>query len=523
MGKQMRIWGLTMLMIGLVALPAFAVAPTVPNPLTVSSEAMGIARTLTVVGTPGDAVQVTFTQNLSVSNLIQVTFLNSAFAAGTYNVCDDVAGTTIATFVPGAGTLQANFNVNVDTAALTVLNLTTDACAALADQPMLFQLNAVASAASSATATIKFALFTSALVPLDPAPGITAPTANLAVISPEYSETVANSNHVIDVVTAGANGFQFTAATGSSAAGVNGAAPIVLADSGDLGALITINTAAKTNDDASFGLVTSANVIVTGADFTGISRIFLAAGGTECNSTAPGTLANLVQSGLNPTSPTTLLIPTDDAIAANTGFDQTTTPGARTFRLCVLVNGATFLNPRIILASVDVNVTGAGALNPAATTAAAAQTWNINGADFRLTGVKGDSSGNNTTISINNHGVNNATIRRLEVRRLDQLAGPGLAAPSCVRTDVSGAVKTIFSQSGGTVNAAVEITNLCLGDAPFIATEAYGLRLVLDMAPSDVSVQATRVFADGRLLSIPVLKNPPVIPGVATGTQFPQE
>jgi hypothetical protein len=524
MGKQLRVWGLAILMVGLVALPALAVAPAVPNPLTVSSEAMGITRTVAVAGGAGaDAVTVTFTQNASVATVIQVTLVNSSFAAGTYNICDDVAGTQIATFAPGAGVTQANFQVIVDTVAGTVLNLTTDACAAATDQPMSFQLNAVASAASSATATISFALFTGALVPLDPAPGVAVPTATLATVSPEYVPGVANSNHVIDVVTAGANGFQFTAATGSSAAGANGVAPIVLADSGDLGALITITVNAKTNDDASFGLVTSANVIVSGADFSGISRIFLAAGGIECDSTAPGTTANLVQSALNPTSPTTLLLPTDDAIAANTGFDQTTTAGARTFRLCVLVNGTTFLNPRILLASVDVNVTGAGALDPTATTAAAAQTWNINGADFRLTGVKGTAFGENTVISINNHGVNNATLRRVEVRRLDQLVGPGLAAPSCVVTDVPAATKTIFSQSGGTVNAAVEITALCSGQAPFILTEAYGLRLVLDMAPADVGVQATRVFSDGRLLSVPVLKNPPVIPGVATGTQFPQE
>jgi hypothetical protein len=465
---------------------------------------------------------VTFTQNASVATLIQVTFVNSSFTAATYKICN--AATQVGTlFPPGPGTTQAIISVNVDTPAGTVLNFTTDPCAA-ADQPMNFQLSGVGSAAASTTATISFALFTGALIPLDPGLGITAPAANLATVSPEYSATITNSNHVIDVVTTGAIGSQFTAATGSSAAGANGIAPIVLTDSGDLGALITITTAPKTNDDASFGLATSANVFVSGADFSGISRIYISDGGTECKSTVgPGALGNFVQSALNPTSPVTLLLPTDDAVAVNTGFDQTTTAGVRTFRLCVLVDGATFLNPRIILASVDINTTGAGALNPAATVSAAAQTWSINGADFRMSGVKGGPAGNDTVISVNNHGPINASLRRVEIRRVDQTVGPGLAAPSCVVTDVPAATKTFFSNSGGTVRASIDIFNLCSGQAPFIATEAYGLRIVLDMSPANVGVQATRVFPDGRLLSVPVLKSPPVIPGVASGSQFPRE
>jgi hypothetical protein len=260
-------------------------------------------------------------------------------------------------------------------------------------------------------------------------------------------------------------------------------------------------------------------------DFSGISRIFIAASGTACDSTVgPGVAANLVQSVVNPVSPTTIgPIPAAN-FAAGVPVPAVGATTPTDFIVCVLVNNVTFLNPRVLLASVDIVVTGAGVNDPAATAAGAVQTWNINGADFRMTGVKGGPVGHDTVISINNHGVNNATIRRLEVRRLDQLVDPGLGAPpSCVVTNVPAATKTIFRQSGATIRASTDIFNLCSLQAPFIATEAYGARFVLDMAPFDVSIQATRVDPQGNLLSVPVLKNAPVIPGVAGGTQFPNE
>jgi hypothetical protein len=442
------------------------------------------------------------------TNLVEVTFVGATFKAATaYNICN--AGTQIATATPGLVAGPINFGVSIAAPlpAGTVLNFTDSACA-VADQPVNVTLN---STASATTATIKFRLLTSAAILLDD-----SSAAPLAAIARKYTAVVANSNHVIDVaVAAGADGTQFTAATGTNAAGALGGVPTVQADSGQGTGLAAssfaltvtaknVDEITNTNGNAVPGLTTSANIILSDTDFSGISLFRIVTAGLVCSAGNA-----LVTSGASPAIPTTLLLPSQAA----GGVDQTTPGGTKNYTLCTLVNDTTFLNPRTLLGSVDFNTVtlAAGANDDPATTAAAVQTWTINGADFRLTGVKGG-TGDNTTISINNLGSTTGTIRRMEVYNL--VGTTGLLTPSCVVSNILSSTFAIPPFSGNTINAnpAGLITAQCAGPAPFItdpSAQAYGLRLVLDIAPGSVGVQATRVFSDGRLLSIPVLKGGP--------------
>jgi hypothetical protein len=509
MGKQLRVWGLALLMVGLVALPAFAGLTTVNfggvlnTAITTSLEVMGVARTVTITAGGGnDGIVFTPGQQVAVGNLIEVTFSGATFigAAGptggtTYNICN--AGATIATATPGATAGPFNFQVNVLSAVGAALNLTNQACAAL-DQAVDVSLSATATAIT--TATVRFRLLTAAAILVDDS---TAKT--LATIRSEDTAAVNNSNHIIDVVTAGANGTLFTAATSSSAgtrADPTVAGPVnsvVLSRTGNDVQVRDIPVAGVDATDP----ITTATVTVTTTDFTGVTSVFLV-------NTATGnctTGVSLVASAVNPA----VLVVPQATFSTNTPAPAVGTTTPVNLIVCITVNGTTFLNPRTFTAAVSIALTGpAGLQNPAGVGATTVQTWNINGADFRLTGVKGGPTGNTTVISINNLGPNNATLRRLEVYRLDSTGA--LGAPSCVVTNVSGATKTFFARSGQTLNAETDVTTLCSAQAPFItgaSAEAYGLRIILDMAPGDVGVQATRVFPDGRLLSIPVLKGAP--------------
>ena len=524
MGKQLKVWGLAFLMTGLAAMPAFAGSVAVNHgaattALTVALEVMGLARDVGIVGPGGtDGVVYSAAQNVVDSNLIVVALSGATFVGGnTYRICELGGNTEIAQATPAAGVSSVNFQVNFPAGVPVGVDMALQdagACAA-GGQPVNFNLN---STSSTSTATVSFTLATSALVEVDP-----IATANLAAIARKYSAVVASSSHVIDVaVAAGADGTQFTTATGASATGVLGGTPTVLADSGQGTGLaassFALTVTAKnvdedtnTNGNAAPGLTSTANIILSNTDFSGISRLFIADAGTACDSTAAApAAANRVISGANPTIPTTLTLPSE----ANGGIDETTAGGTKNFTLCALVNDTTFLNPRTILGAVDFNTVTAllGANDPAQTTAAAVQAWTINGADIRVTGVRGGPTGNETNISINNLGSTDGTIRRLEIYRIGTTLTAGLATPSCVVTNIPGSTFSLWSNAGNNIAATDLLTSQCSGQAPFItgdSAEAYGVRLVLDIAPGSVGASANRILADGRIIPLSVLKGGP--------------
>jgi hypothetical protein len=518
MGKQLRVWSLAILVTGLTAMPAFAGAVAVNHgaattALTVALEVSGIARAVGIVGPGGtDAVVYTAAQNVADQNLIVVALTGATFVGGnTYRICELATNTEIAQATPAAGVSSVNFQV-VFPAGVPVgtgMALQDAGACAAGGQPVNFSLNATG---SPTTAIISFTLTTSALVVVDP-----IASANLAAIAAKYSAAVANSSHVIDVaVAAGADGTQFTAATGTDAAGLLGGVPTVQADSGQGSGLVASSFAltvtgkdvdenTNTNGNPAPGLTTTANIILANTDFSGISLFRIVPAGLACSAGNA-----LVSSGASPTIPTTLTLPADGA----GGVDETTAAGTKNYTLCTLVNDTTFLNPRVITGSVDFNTLTAllGANDPAPTSAAAVQTWTINGADIRVTGVRGGPTGNETNISINNLGPTNGTIRRLEIYRIGTTLVAGLAAPSCVVSNIPGATFSLWSNAGNNISATGLLTSQCSGQAPFItgdSAEAYGVRLVLDIAPGSVGASANRILADGRIIPLSVLKGGP--------------
>jgi hypothetical protein len=481
---------------------------------------MGLARTVGIVP-PGGSDGVTYTpgQNVVDSNIITIALTGGTFVpATTYYLCEQGGNAEIAQATTVGSVASVNFQVNfpagVPAGVAIALTDEVGGCAA-ADQTANFSLIATS---SSTTVTISSTLIGVGAIVVDP-----TSSANLAAIAAKYSAAVANSAHVIDVaVAAGANGTQFTAATGTNAAGLLGGTPTIQADSGQgTGAVPStfaltvtaknVDEVTNTNGNAAPGLTTSVNLIVANTDFSGISRLLVADAGTPCNAgVAAPAAANRVISAANPTIPTTLLLPG----AAGGGVDQTTAGGTYNFTLCSVVNGTTFLNPRVLTGSVDFNTVTAlaGANDPAPTAAAAVQTWTINGADIRVTGVRGGPTGNETNISINNLGPTNGTIRRLEIYRIGTTLSAGLAAPSCIVTNIPGSTFSLWSNAGNNIAATGLLTSQCSAQAPFItgdSAEAYGVRLVLDIAPGSVGASANRILADGRIIPLSVLKGGP--------------
>jgi hypothetical protein len=468
---------------------------------------MQAAKDITIIPPIGsDGVTYALGQGAAATNIIEITLSGATFKAATsYSVCN--AAVLIAGPATPGAVATFNFQVVAAAASAVVLNLTDAGCAAL-DQNTLLRASAASAAGS---ATIRFRLM-NGVIELDTS-GTAATT--LATIRSEYTASVNNSNHVVDVaVASGADGTKFTVGTGTASNGLAGS-PIVVASPNTAGVTNSIRIATLGNDVSDAALTTTATVTVAG-DFTGISKIFLADGAGVCDSTATAPVANnRVQSATNPTSPVSLLIPAAQfaATVPAPGVGVTTNVD---FLLCALVNGTTFENPRTLTASVDISVTGTGANDPAATAAFPVQTWTLNGADVRVTGVKGGTA-NETTLSFNNLGSTTGTIRRLEVYRTAATAGA--TTPACVVTNIPGSDFSLWANGGNTILANGLIATKCAASASFVSgasAESYGLRLVFDILQGNLGGQATRNIIGTGLVNLPILKGGPGIATFAT-------
>jgi hypothetical protein len=349
----------------------------------------------------------------------------------------------------------------------------------------------------------------------------------MAILRPQYpSYTINNSTHIIDVVVG--TGGEFTGATGRNANGTTGPGQNVLADSrqGDFSVNPILRFTVVSNDMnvGNNPLACTPGVScffargkVRPADpvqlFQAVRRVLIGDASTICDSTvSPIVGGNLVQSSLNPVgssplSPMTL--PTTGSIG--TGFDETLSAD-RDYRFCVRVNGTDFINPRQLTTSLNVDVTGGDGFfqDPPESSQSNVQLWNLSGGDIRVTGVRAG-SGNETNISLNNMGVPDGAITRLEVFRID--ATGTAAAPACVRTADPTVNKPVWANGGATLRGS-EINASCSGVAPFVLTESYGVRMVTSITPGNLGAKSERIMADGRVVVLPVLK---------LGNAFPNE
>jgi len=510
-----------MLMVGLMALPAFAGSVTVNNgtpstPVIVSFEILGTNRPsapfITGVGGAQNGVEYFNAQPLGInaSNVVVVTLTNAGFTGGNYLLCDNL-GVAVANFqAPPANSSVANFNIIQPVAVNAPLHITSDPACAATGQPFNFILFGGASNPNSQPATIKFESFNAQFL-LDSG----GPVA-LSTVVHEYSIAIDDSKHQIDILNG--NGNQFTAASGTDLLGNFGNPPLVQADSLQVANQaptifpaspfsIAIFIAFTNIDDGTLGLSTQARITVNdNFNFQGVTRVFVAAVGSVCDSTqAPGSSSNIAGVN-NPTNGASFVIP-------QSVFSATTGPGPTSvqFRFCAVVNGNDFLSaPRDITATVAIEMCtgiGQGGCQPPAPVGGVVQHWDLSGGDLRITAVKSTPFGDFTNITINNLGSTDGRIVRLEVYQIDALITR--TAPSCTVLNFPGIT---FFANGGQNIAASQINAQCIGNAQcngscaFMATEAYGVRIVTDISPANISTSSNRTLPNGEILPLPVLK-----------------
>lgn len=493
MMKHLKILFLSMVVIGLMAGSAFATtivshqgAAGAANPRTISLEVMGAARDVTITPLVGfDGVTYTSTAAIAVNDLITVTMTGATFLPGTnYAICNAVTGVIVTAGQTTGETASFSFTATAAVAPATPVALTTaGACPGGATD---FTMNVRISPRTS----VGFATI------VMNSPGNTAIAAsNLAQVRAEYAAAFFNGNPVIDVIAA--TGEQFTPATGTNNAGLP-VAPRVLTSGPGAGFTLTIQNNNTRDEDVIPVVTTSATVNLTDtALWQGVSRIFLATA-LPCDATAAaGQPGNLVGAN-SPTGTVSLAIPAA-TFAVGTGA------AILPFFACALVDGTSFLDGRIIRASVDISVTAASGVNdPAATAFNAVQTWDYNGALFAATGVKGwgPADPNFTVLSFNNHGTANGTVRRLDVYRIDSVA---LAANPVCSIKAPIPIKTIHANGGATLHSN-DVAALCTAVVDLTGV-AYGVRLVTDLPAANVSCNGVRVYPGGLMIqNLPVLK-----------------
>jgi hypothetical protein len=492
-----------MLMVGLMALPAFAQGTATVNhgapntPIIVAIEVMGVARNLTIVPAGGDnGVVYGNAQDLFAANIVFVNLTNATFVGGTaYRMCDS-AGVEIANFTTPGPVATAPFQLiaQVLLGVNNPIHITSDAACAATGNNFAFILSA-----GTSNALINFRTIGVGGTVIDQ-------TGNGTLVQAvqEYSMSIRTSQHFVDVIAG--NGSEFTPQTGTNLVGVLGTPPILQADSlqgSGSAAPYSIQIAiAPTNvDDGTLGLTTVAQITVTDSNnFQGVQRAFIAAVGTACDSTqvvgSPSNLAGVD----NPINGSAFTIP-----AAS--FSATTPPPNVQFRMCVTANGIDFLAaPRDISATVSILMcTGIfqfGCQPPTPVTGVV-QHWDLSGGDIRISGIRGDvATNNNTLININNLGPTDGQIVRLQVYRTQTITSQ--AAPACTIAPVPGV--TIHANGGAQINAQ-QINALCFAQASDLNQIVYAVRMVLSYAPGNLSANAFRQFPQGPIfLELPVLK-----------------
>jgi hypothetical protein len=377
MGKHFRFLLLAMLVVTLLAGTAFAGTTFVNNGVantayTASLEAMGAARNVTLVGAANGPISYTVTQAITGGNFLQVSFTGAAFAGNQVRVCKadaNAAGNQIGIAIPSGGLTSYSIQLATANATATIpvgesVYLTTDAACnnTGAGSNLIVQLS---STSSASTPTVAIGIVSSGNMVVD-----TTSTKTLANIRPEFTVNVPGPGgtgaHIVDYLGSPGNGTRFTVtptgatnltASSVAAANITKTANNYAANNG---------TAAGGADNAS--LTVGAVVSLTDTQsWQGVSKVFIntvnAAGG-NCIDTAG---SNSVGTA-SPSGTVTLTLPT----GAFNGMQSVD------LSFCIVGKGTSSLNPRTISGSIDVNVTGTGANDPAASTAGNVDVWTLN-------------------------------------------------------------------------------------------------------------------------------------------------
>jgi len=347
-----------------------------PNPYLVSLETLGTTRAINltdagaVYATNSVPLSYASSQNLTPQNLLQVTFSGAAYNGSIVNVCD-FNGATVATGQPAVNATTFNFQLIAGFGSGNYVDFTSDSCAdGGANGANLNLLVTPTSGAGYATVSIQ--TITAGGIVVDP-----TTTAKIVQVLPEYAYNHGAAVHTVDYLSTPFNGTRLLGATfpvSQLFAETSEDDDVSLADPND-GAPNVIETPHdfNVNSGANNASLTAALVVnlTDTASWQGVSEVFLSesfhsGGGFNgtCTDNAGG---NTVGTGTL-SGPVTLTVP-QGVFNGQASEDNA---------LCVVVNGTSTLNTRVINMSEQVLVTGTGANPQPATGLSTVDTWGLN-------------------------------------------------------------------------------------------------------------------------------------------------
>jgi len=483
--------------IGLMAGSAFAGTVRVNHgaantSYTISLEALGAARSILLQGTGGIgganaagnyAIEYAPGQNLTATNLVNLTFNGAAFNGSTINVCSSGTNQILATATPAAGANTANFQLAAGTNVLTTqfVYLTNGNCnsTAAADGSNNLPIQ-IPITASATTATVTVGAQTAGGISID-----TVSTANIARVRAEYASAFANpaAAHIVDYLGTPGNGTTFTVTpTGATNLTANSLAAA------------NINRTVN-NFNANFGGAQNAGLtvgsVVSLGDtqaWQGLTKVFIntiAAG--NCTDSAG---SNTVGTGA-PTGTVALTVPAASFNGA----------GNIDLSLCLVGGGNALSIPRTITASVNVDVTGTGANDPAASTFTTVDTWTTNAYQGFVGWLV-----NSTVVPTFCLISNNDTIKTVTVL-MDVVSSEG-------STVVSGTLGTIAPKTAKLATFTSGSVTLAGASPVSIATvpadNRYSSKLTITTAPANASVTCIQTDpATGVKRAVPTFSNSP--------------
>ena len=487
--RHLKILLFGMAVIGLMAGTAFAGTAKVNHAannaaFTASLEAMGAARNVVLVGAANGPINYLVTQVITGGNFLTVAFTGAAFAGNQVRVCKldaAAAGNQVAIATPASGATSYNFQIGATNAAGAVpagesVYLTTDgACNTTGASANLITQLSITASATNPSATV--GIVSAGNLAVD-----TGSAAQVARIASEWAASTGAANNTVDYLGTPGDGTRFVGNLTYAAAGnVVGAANIVqtlmnYGAANAAGAALTARAVVQLTDTA---------------NWQGLSKVFLSNLNAAANCANDNAAANLVGTG---TLSGTLSLSVTAA-----AFNGVTDGGAN-LMVCLQANGTSALSiPRTIAASVDVNITGTGPNDPAASSFATIDIWDTNAYQGYITWLVNSSLVPTYCLFGNNDTVRTATAI------IDVLSSEGAVV-------LSGTLGTVAPKTSNMVTFTGDSASLAGGTALSLSTlgadKRYITKFTGTVTPNNGTLTCIQTDpVTGAKRSVPVLSN----------------
>jgi hypothetical protein len=495
MTKFFKISFLALLVVSLMASGAWAGSISLFNAgvnnapaYNIALEAMGVARTFTLVGSQGTggnagynnaALRINPGQQLASGSILTVSFVNMGFNGANVGVCaanSDVVvnGTPVAAATPTANATGQNFVLGSTVASGQVLFLTTD--------------NSGNCNASNGAANMSFQPVTSAgLATMSYSVAISGTTydssskvGNIANITKQMTTAYnAGTSNIDYTVAANANGSKFVNIATATNAAASGNANIAVG---------AFNLNAASAAPAGAGLTVSAILsLQDSAGWAGVADIYV-------NGTGACTLSSNNAINNAPSGTVNLTIP-GNAFNGTASF----TPS-----VCADVLGNQSLSARSIKGAYAISV-GTGGVTPSADAYTNVMVWTPNGYQGVIAYVSGSST-YNTICFISNQTTSaaSATFDVLTAESAPSSLPSGISlgtvpAKGTMRVDVNQTV-TAYSYSGTTETAGTATTLTGIQ-----SNDRFTARINVGASPSSITVNCIQADPAGSKRAVPVL------------------